>query len=271
MFRLLSLLAVVAMIAVPVAAQEDLEVSNRESFLRIADEAFNQGNVRPVLMEVMAEDFVSHSPNGDGNRESAILTIEAYRMAMPDLRLTTELVIAENDLVMGRVLFEGTFENPMVVPVGEPIPPTGQPVRFVLNTIYRFNASGQAIEEWLLWDNLNLLTQLGVIAPMGAPPVNEATDPESVIQLFYEFYNAGMTEEQQALWALDPTLTLPSGTVLDTHEEVINFSPGHGQIVISDIVVDGSTVRWISTVESGETFQLEADVIDGRIQAMRIG
>lgn len=266
-FGLFAILFVVASlaVAVPLSAQEDQEGRNRAAFLRIIEEAFNQGEMS-VLSEVFAPDFLNHSPNGDANREASIGTIAAFRAAMPDLTMTPVVVLAEGDLVAGHFLFEGTFVNPFQTPNGA-IPPTGAPVRYSIQTIHRFNEDGQSVEEWIMWDNMSLFMQLGVM--LGASEeVGVTDDAETVIRRFYQLNNAEDTEGQNALWADDATLTLPDGTVLEGREEVTSFSPGHTQITISEVEVDGNTVRWTSTTETGDVFLLEAVVEDGQIQAM---
>jgi hypothetical protein len=69
------------------------------------------------------------------------------------------------------------------------------------------------------------------------------------------------------LWADDATLTLIDGTRLEGREQITSYSPGHSQIVISDLEVDGQTVRWTSTT-GGHDYLLEAVVENGRIKSM---
>jgi len=246
-------------------AQQPNRERNREVFFRLVDEV-NAGNI-DVLSDIFAPEFVSHSPYGEGNRDSWIATIAAYRAAMPDLVLTPQPVIAEGDFVVSVILFEGTFANPLSMPDGT-IPPSDQMVRFVMQSIHRFNHDGQSVEEWLTWDNLSLMTQLGALPSGDGQPSAQSVAPELVIRRFYDFFRAGNRTAQEALWADDATLTLPNGTLLEGREQVITFRPDHTQIVISDLEVNGNTVRWMSTAD-GDDFLLEAVVENGKITSMR--
>ncbi len=250
----------------PAFAQQSSQQQNREAFLRIVNEAFNAGNV-DVLSEILAPEFVSHSPNGDNNRDTSMAIIAAYRAAMPDLVLTPQVVIADGDFVAGIMQFEGTFTDPLSMPNGT-LPPSQQPVSFVMQSIHRFNQNGQSVEEWLSWDNLAVLTQLGVLQSGDAQSSAQYAAPELVIRQFYDYFSAGDQDAQDALWADDATLTLPNGTLLEGREQVISFRPDHQQIVISNLEVDGNTVRWTSNAD-GDIFLLEAVVENGKISSMR--
>ncbi|MBE2182665.1 MAG: ester cyclase [Anaerolineae bacterium] len=253
--------------ATMVIAQQSPEEINRDVYLRIVREGFEGGNPE-VLRELYASGFAAHTPNGEGNLEASIATISGIVAAMPDVTMTEELLIASGDYVFGRFIFEGTFTNPLMTPTGE-IPPTGQTVRYVIESTHRFNEDHLSVEEWLLWDNLSLLTQLGVLPAPGGE-MQTAEDPESIIRLFYQFNNAHDTESQNALWAEEASLTLPDGSVFQGKTEVLSFNPGHSQIEISDVVVNGNTVQWVSNTGGGASYHLEAVVEDGLIQAMTI-
>ncbi len=128
-------------------AQQPNRERNREVFFRLVDEV-NAGNI-DVLSDIFAPEFVSHSPYGEGNRDSWIATIAAYRAAMPDLVLTPQPVIAEGDFVVSVILFEGTFANPLSMPTA----------RFLLDQLVLFEKQSihasimmTNLEEWLTWD-----------------------------------------------------------------------------------------------------------------------
>lgn len=267
LWGVMGLLAVLLIIPFsPAFAQQSRQERNREAFLRIVNEAFNAGNV-DVLSEIFAPEYVNHSPFGEGNRDSSMATVAAYRAAMPDLVLTPQVVIAEGDFIASVTLFEGTFANPLSLPTGT-LPPSGQPVRFVMQIVHHFNQNGQSVEEWLTFDNLSLLTQLGALPADDGQPSGQSVAPELVIRRFYDYFRAGNRAAQEALWADDATLAVPNGTLLEGREQVITFRPNHTQIVISDLEVDGNTVRWTSTAD-GDQFLLEAVVENGKITSMR--
>jgi predicted ester cyclase len=148
------------------AAQDDMGQAHKDALMRIVDEAFNQGNV-DVLDEVLAEDYISHNPDGTtGNRDEFKQDILAWRAALPDLVATADPVIAEGDWIALRFTMTGTFTNELVNPGQDPIAPTGQPFTFTSNILSRFNAEGQIVEEWDEFDTLTILIQLGALDDM---------------------------------------------------------------------------------------------------------
>jgi len=57
---------------------------------------------------------------------------------------------------------EGTFTQPMPLPDGTSIPPTGKAFKISMATIGRWNAEGTMDEEYLFWDNATYMRQLGL-------------------------------------------------------------------------------------------------------------
>jgi predicted ester cyclase len=77
--------------------------------------------------------------------------------AFPDMRIATEIILAEEDRVAARWLVEATHTGKF----GD-IPPTGRRVRLTGIAIVRI-ASRQIVEEHANSDGLGLLKQIGVI------------------------------------------------------------------------------------------------------------
>jgi predicted ester cyclase len=84
------------------------------------------------------------------------------RTAFPDLRFTIEELVAEGDIVAGRLTMTGTHEGPLM---GMP-PPTGLAVRQDHMHFVRYR-DGRAIEHWGVRDDLGMMQQLGVIPEPG--------------------------------------------------------------------------------------------------------
>lgn len=57
---------------------------------------------------------------------------------------------------------EGTFTQPMVLAGGKTIAPTGKAYRIPMATIGHWNKDGIMFEEYLFWDNAELMKQIGV-------------------------------------------------------------------------------------------------------------
>ena len=79
------------------------------------------------------------------------------RTAFPDLHFTIEELVAEGDIVAGRLTMSGTHEGPLMG-----IPPTGRAVRQDHMHFVRFR-DGKAVEHWGVRDELGMMQQMGVM------------------------------------------------------------------------------------------------------------
>jgi steroid delta-isomerase-like uncharacterized protein len=115
--------------------------------------------------EFVAPDFIDHAPlpgqapGLDGARRKWAM----YLNAAPDLRVTIEDVVAEDDKVGVRRSYAGTHRGELLG-----IPATGKPVQMGSISIFRL-AEGKIVENWEQLDLLTLMQQLGVIPAPGAP------------------------------------------------------------------------------------------------------
>ncbi len=151
--------------------------ANKESFLRVLDEAWSGGQFG-VIDEVMASNFVYHEPVlGDvPGPEGFKQTILGYRMAYPDLQFTSEEMIAEGDLVAMRWTARGTQQGELMG-----VPATGLATTTVGINIARFDADGKMVEQWSSWDTLGLMQQLGAVEPARPGPEWYLWDADSDI------------------------------------------------------------------------------------------
>lgn len=164
--NILLLMLVVMSLALPslLLAQDDTSEKHIQTIQRITAEAFNAGDL-DVVDELFADDYVSYDPTGaEGDRESFKAFVSAFREAMPDFEATVDLFVVNGDWMAFRFTSTGTFENEHAFFPG--VLPNNKTVELVVHVILRFNEDGQLVEEWDMWDNLALLTQLGVIPSM---------------------------------------------------------------------------------------------------------
>jgi predicted ester cyclase len=134
----------------------------RESLLRFVAECVNTGNFES-MGETFAPEHVMHSPAGDLDSAGVIGMLSALRAAMPDFKMTIDLVAVEGDYAATRRHFAGTFTQPMPGANGL-LPPNGKPIYLEILNTFRFNEAGLVVEEWTQYDNLALLTQLGAMS-----------------------------------------------------------------------------------------------------------
>jgi steroid delta-isomerase-like uncharacterized protein len=118
--------------------------------------------------EVVASDFVHHSPGLPPDLEGMKQALPMFRAAFPDMRLTVEEMIAEGDKVVDRVTVRGTHEGELMG-----IPASGKQVEFMETHISRI-ADGKIVERWGEWDALGMMQQIGAVS---APEQSEEVGP----------------------------------------------------------------------------------------------
>ncbi|HXZ04940.1 MAG TPA: ester cyclase [Ktedonobacteraceae bacterium] len=138
------------------STEENKSVANRWY-----EEVFNAGKLE-LIDELFAPDFVDHDPSNpipglDGVRQ----LVTMYRTAFPDLHITVEDTITEDDKVVTRFIGRGTQNGPLMN-----IPPTGKKVELTAIDILRFE-NGKMVEHWGNQDLLGMMQQLGVIPAPG--------------------------------------------------------------------------------------------------------
>ncbi len=142
------------------SATSDLE-ANKELVRRFTD-AVNETNW-DALDKLLTEDFRRHSqatPDMQVTSREAFKELQrSFLVSMPDQRVTIDMLIAEGDKVAGYATYTGTHTGPM----GN-FPATGKAVEVKFLGIFRIEA-GTIAELWVEWDNLAMLTQLGLFPP----------------------------------------------------------------------------------------------------------
>ena len=122
-------------------------------------EEYQTGHDVAVAEELMADDFVDHSPFGplSPDRNGVLALFGMLFAAFPDLRAEIHQQYADGDDVITRKTFHGTHQGDFMG-----IPPSGTKVSFDVIDIVRVQ-SGKMVEHWNVVDALALMTQLGAI------------------------------------------------------------------------------------------------------------
>ena len=120
-----------------------------------------------ALDSLVTEDFLRHSqatPDMQVRSRAEFRELqESFLASMPDQHITIELLVAEGDKVAASATYAGTLTGPM----GD-FPPTGKSAESKFVSIFRVE-DGRLAELWVEWDNLAMLTQLGLFPPPVAP------------------------------------------------------------------------------------------------------
>ena len=142
---------------------------NKEQFRRTYEEVLNQGDVSGVE-ELIAPAFINHEapPGRDRGPESMRGLATMLRTAFPDLRFEIHELVAEGDIVAGRLTMSGTHDGPLMG-----MPPTGRSVRQDHMHFVRYK-DGKAVEHWGVRDDLGMMEQMGL---MSASEQSEGASP----------------------------------------------------------------------------------------------
>ncbi len=132
---------------------------NKASVRRLIEEIYNQGHLA-VADELYAANAVRYDPaTPDVGRgpEFAKQIATRYRGAFPDLHITIADMIVEGDKVVTRWTATGTHQGEL-----QGIAPTGKTFSISGISIARC-ADRKIVEEWVNWDTLGMMKQLGII------------------------------------------------------------------------------------------------------------
>lgn len=149
------------------AAATEGQFNPAEESRRLLEETFNNGDFA-LVDQLIAPDAVNHDPaepaHMRGLRGPEVLrrTVQMYRAAFPDVRMTVDDVIAAGDKVVLRWHSEGTHRGEL-----EGLAPTGARGSVTGISIDKWK-DGKVVESWTQWDNLGLARQLGAAPPEGS-------------------------------------------------------------------------------------------------------
>ncbi|MBD2694241.1 ester cyclase [Anabaena catenula] len=135
-----------------------MSLEQNKSIVLQAYESFDLGDIKK------GRAFVAPDITGCVMGNNKLLGADAFfkyalmmRAAFPDGRHTFSDVIAENDLVVTRGTFSGTYSGEIMG-----IPPTGKQVTFSVIHIDRV-MNGKIVEHWGQGDTMALMQQLDVV------------------------------------------------------------------------------------------------------------
>jgi steroid delta-isomerase-like uncharacterized protein len=132
---------------------------NKQLVGKIFDEIIGRQNF-DALNSIIAHDFV-HRSSGAQGPEGFKQMVGQFFEGFPDMKVTVENIIAQDDLVATRGHWTGTHKGNFAG-----VPASGKRVNVEYVDFWRFK-DGKAIENWVQMDMLGALTQVGAMA---APP-----------------------------------------------------------------------------------------------------
>lgn len=118
------------------------------------------------IRESHAADVVVHWPDGRRTTgvEAHIEDLKAMFVYAPDTHIPehkVEFATQEWSSIVGVMV--GTFTRPMPIPTGKPIVPTGKSFQVAFSAVDHWK-DGLIDEEFLFWDNLSFMRQVGILS-----------------------------------------------------------------------------------------------------------
>ena len=136
---------------------------NKDTIRTVREEALSKGRL-DLLDGLYTEDYVYHGPPllGDLRGPTAFRDMASgFVAAISGFREVIEDQVAEGDKVVSRWTGSGKHTGEIMRS-----PPTGKQITWTTIAISRFE-DGKIAEEWVEFDALSFLQQLGVVPPLG--------------------------------------------------------------------------------------------------------
>lgn len=120
--------------------------------------AFAAADTR-TLERIVAEHMVDHNlaPGQRQGRRGVLDAVETFRAAFPDLKITIESLVADEERVSVTGKMSGTNQGTLMG-----APPTGKSASFAYMDMYAI-AHGQIVEAWHVEDLAGMMRQLGLL------------------------------------------------------------------------------------------------------------
>lgn len=129
---------------------------NKSNYLKAKD-AFNQNKMADCIAFYALHHQVK-SKQSENGREGIQQFLEGMLHTWPDLQLTVEHVVSEDNWVMGRSVATATHTNTVLG-----VQSTGKKITATFWDLHLFNEDGLIIETWNLMDNLAIMQQIGLL------------------------------------------------------------------------------------------------------------
>jgi steroid delta-isomerase-like uncharacterized protein len=139
-----------------------LQEQNKAIAKRAFEELLSNGRYE-LANELYAKDFVNHGIHRNASLEEDQAALKGWHQAFPDLVISPEKLIAEDDLVTIYWIARGTNTG-----TGNGLPATGKRGELSGITIWRI-VDGKIKEEWSAFDELSMMQQLGLLPANSQP------------------------------------------------------------------------------------------------------
>ena len=144
---------------------KEAQVADRLNTFDALDFEVFTGQKWKRLHESHSHDIVVHWPDGRTTQgiDDHIEDLKTMFVYAPDTRIETHPIrIGQGEWTAVVGIIEGTFTEPMPIGDGQFIQPTGKAYKLTMATVGHWNEDGVMDEEYLFWDNLSFMRQIGL-------------------------------------------------------------------------------------------------------------
>jgi predicted ester cyclase len=145
-------------------SEEERAQANLKRFDQLDFDAYSQRKDMKLFREIHCADVKVVFPDGRTTHgiDQHVTDINSLFNGTPDSRITAHpIVFGSGDWTATTGILEATFSEPMRLPDGKSIAPTGKKVKIPMATIAKWE-NGCIAEEHLFWDNAEYMKQLGL-------------------------------------------------------------------------------------------------------------
>lgn len=142
-----------------------LEQQNKQ-IAQNALEIVNTGDFS-TLEDFVSENYIRHC---QATPEVVVKSFDDFkeflrqdRLTFPDQKIEIINLVAEDDMVAFWAIYKGTQKGQM-----GPFPPTNKYAEIEFSGMHKI-VDGKIAETWIIWDNVAMLSQLGLFPPPSSP------------------------------------------------------------------------------------------------------
>jgi predicted SnoaL-like aldol condensation-catalyzing enzyme len=138
----------------------DMEViaeRNKQVIWKLYEEVFCGHNLS-VVDRYIHDDYIQHNPHAAQGKTGFIEFHKIFFQAIPDVRTTINMMVAEGDLVFVYSTYTGTHTGNGLLG----FPSTGNKVKYDVVDMFRLR-DGKLCEHWDVADTKAIFTQIGAI------------------------------------------------------------------------------------------------------------
>jgi steroid delta-isomerase-like uncharacterized protein len=154
-------LALLLLLPVAPSFADEVEEANKRTVSLIFTEIFGKWRIAENE-HIYSPDYVGHAGDQVYTRAQDRAAVEGWKSFSPEGKMTILQLVAEGDRVV--VLWTGEGVN---TGAGNGLPATGRPFKVTAMTLFRLK-DGKIVEEWNVFDNYSLLSQLGLLPKAGS-------------------------------------------------------------------------------------------------------